>query len=287
MASRERYAVLTGKLHHVYTALEQALDKSESPVVRLVWDTHGAQLRRADLIAADLEEVGAWPPAPPTFETTCYLICLRDAAQSDRLLGHAYFRYAGGLLAEAALLNKRYRVALGLSDSSPERLSFDHPGVLVPPAPSLREPLPSLVPLHASLDEAGVLAGSDDARAEIVEESLRASLCNHHLHQEGSAPWERSSAGATISLGLNLARGLRGVAFGYKPPPPPPAEAKQEGGADDANALHKEAEASMIKLAAQLQEARKPLTDAERRELLMTHRKPAPPSKTAIPRAPL
>ena len=102
MASRERYADLTGKLWHVYTALEEHLDKSESPVVRLVWDTHGAQLRRADLIATDLKEVGAWPPAPPTFETTCYLKCLRDAAQSDGLLGHAYFRYAGGLLAEAA-----------------------------------------------------------------------------------------------------------------------------------------------------------------------------------------
>eukprot|EP00964_Phaeocystis_antarctica_P006720 scaffold3633_cov15-Phaeocystis_antarctica.AAC.1 len=28
-------------------------------------------------------QVDAWPPAPPSFETTCYLLALREAAQGD------------------------------------------------------------------------------------------------------------------------------------------------------------------------------------------------------------
>ena len=66
MADRERYGTLVGKLHHVYTALEKMLDESKSPAVRLWWDAHAEQLRRADKLAADLQGVSAWPPAQVT-----------------------------------------------------------------------------------------------------------------------------------------------------------------------------------------------------------------------------
>lgn len=78
MADRERYALLIGKLFHVYAALEGSLDGSNSPAVKLMWEAHGPQLRRAELLAADLKEVDAWPPAPPSFETTCYLLAVRE-----------------------------------------------------------------------------------------------------------------------------------------------------------------------------------------------------------------
>ena len=89
MADRERYSLLVGKLYHVYAALEGALDSSSSPAVKQLWEAHGAQLRRAELLAADLREVDAWPPAPPSFETTCYLLALREAAADDEATGGA------------------------------------------------------------------------------------------------------------------------------------------------------------------------------------------------------
>ena len=192
-----------------------------------MWESHGPQLRRAELLAADLKEVDAWPPAPPSFETTCYLLAMREAAQGDeasgsaRLLGHAYCRYAGGLLGEAAL-RQPYRKALGLASGSPKRLSFDF-GISPTSTGSTTdlEPLPSLERLYDAFDEASDAAGTDEARAAIIREASAAMRCNLHLHQEGIAGfWERSSVGGTLTLGINTARGLRRMAFGAPAAPP-------------------------------------------------------------------
>ena len=198
MANRDQFSAVTGKLFHVYSKLEKSLDESESPAVRTVWDNHGDQLRRADRLAADLKDLGAWPPAEPTFETHCYLLCLREDAETDkqtgsaRLVGHAYTRYASDLFSEA-MLSELYCRALGLAPGSPKRFSFD---------------LGSLEPLYATLDRAGELAGTDEARFAILDAAERASRCNLHLHEEGGP----------ATLGLNSARGLRRVLFGYPQP---------------------------------------------------------------------
>jgi heme oxygenase len=236
MADRERYALLIGKLFHVYAALEGSLDRSNSPAVKLMWEAHGPQLRRAELLAADLKEVDAWPPAPPSFETTCYLLAVREAATGDeamgsaRLLGHAYCRYAGGLLGEAALQSP-YRKALGLASGSPKRLSFDL-GITALKAgtTSTHEPLPSLERLYEAFDEAGEAAGTDDIRAGIVREAAAAMRCNLHLHQEGAPGfWERSSVGGSLTLGINTVRGLRRMAFGSPPPAAKPLPGPSSG----------------------------------------------------------
>ena len=72
LADRERYARVTGKLHHVHATLERALDKCTSPIVRPLWEQYGAYLARTELIRADLEAVGAYPPAAPSC-TPCRL----------------------------------------------------------------------------------------------------------------------------------------------------------------------------------------------------------------------
>ena len=150
---------------------------------------------------ADLSSVGF----QASFETTCYLLALKEAAQQDaatgsaRLLGHAYVRYVGGVFGEAAL-SKPYRTALGLSADSPKRLSFG----LKPSWHRRLDLLPSLEPLYATLDLAGELLAHGDARAAVVEEAEAAARCNLHLHQEGAAAkWlERSYVAGTLSLGL-------------------------------------------------------------------------------------
>jgi hypothetical protein len=141
------------------------------------------------------------------------------------LLGHAYCRYAGGLLGEAAL-SRSYRKALGLATGSPKRLAFQLG--LSPPERTL-DPLPSLALLYEAFDEAGDAAGSPEARAAIVHEAAAAMRCNLHLHQEGSATfWERSSVGHALTLGVLSTRGLRRMTFGAAAPPAaamPPAAA--------------------------------------------------------------
>jgi len=46
-------------------------------------------------------------------------------------------------------------------------------------------PLPSLEWLYDAFDEAGIAAGTTEAREDIVKEGAAAMRCNLHLHQEG------------------------------------------------------------------------------------------------------
>ena len=98
LADREHYARISSSMHHVHAAIEGACDASSSPAVRTFWDRYG-ELRRAPALATDLKEVGAWPPAPPSGETMCYVRVIEEAARADeadgggRLLGHVYARH--------------------------------------------------------------------------------------------------------------------------------------------------------------------------------------------------
>ena len=168
-----------------------------------------------------------------------------EATGSARLLGHAYCRYAGGLLGEAALQSP-YRKALGLASGSPKRLSFDFGIAAVKTgSTSSLEPLPSLERLYDAFDEAGDAAGTDETRAGIVREAAAAMRCNLHLHQEGVPGfWERSSVGGTLTLGINTARGLRRMAFGSPPPAAKPLPATTSSSAGVAA----EGRAKLVKL---------------------------------------
>ena len=85
---------------------------------------------------ADLSAVGF----QASFETTCYLLALKEAAQQDaatgsaRLLGHAYVRYVGGVFGEAAL-SKPYRTdGAGAERGLPETPQLRPQAFVAPPA---------------------------------------------------------------------------------------------------------------------------------------------------------
>jgi hypothetical protein len=126
MASRDRYGRFTASMHAVDATLERSLDQSGSPAVQSLWRRHGDDLRRADNLKSDLDEVGVFPhvagsgsmddglyfdsfATPMSEATATYLEAIHAAAVDDdttggaRLLGHAYCRYFADLFGGQAL----------------------------------------------------------------------------------------------------------------------------------------------------------------------------------------
>ena len=69
LSSRDRYALITGRQHHIYAALEQALDTSQSPAVQHFWSSPATgfakKLRRAEALTKDYQAVAASSPESP------------------------------------------------------------------------------------------------------------------------------------------------------------------------------------------------------------------------------
>ena len=181
MASRERYARFTTSMHAVYEAMETGLDASPSPAVGAVWNRFGDDLRRADLLKADLVEVcgdDALPPISPA--TRAYVDAIGAAAASDadvhgaRLLGHLYCRYFADLFGGQALAGP-YRWALDLGPTSPRHYDFGDFGA------NRRE---SIEGIYAALNEAGDLLSDEDARKAVVEEARGAFAHNVSVYSE-------------------------------------------------------------------------------------------------------
>lgn len=185
LASRERYARFTLSMHAVYSGMEEALDTSTSPPVRLVWDRFGDYLRRSPSLALDLMEVGAAVQTPCSTATKVYLDAIRSAAADDdatgggRLLGHLYCRYFADLFGGQALALPT-RLALGLNPTSPRHYDF---GDFV--KGRRREAIESV---YEVLNEAGESMGpgarGDEVRAAVAYEARRAFACNVGVYAE-------------------------------------------------------------------------------------------------------
>ena len=220
LAERKQFVRVTTGLYHVHAAMEGACDASPSPAVRSFWDRHG-ELRRADALANDLKEVGAWPPSEPTLETLCYVRCVEEAARSDaatdggRLLAHIYARHLFDL-GGADTLSGWSRYALGLGKGFPQRFEFDV-------ADGSKGP-EAMTPFLAALNEAGNMATDEE---EIVYEGQRALRCNSNLMSEPGG----------ISSSLLASLGLRRLAFGYKAPTPTTAAAADTAASTKAAAV--------------------------------------------------
>lgn len=212
LANREQHIRVTTALHHVHAAIESACDTSTSPAVKLFWERHGA-LRRGPALAADLKEVGAWPPAPPSLETTCFVRCVGQAAASDeatggaRLLGHVYARHLLDLAA-APVLAGGSRRALGLSPTSPQRFSFAPPAEAAAPEGNNFSVAAQMEEIMATLNECGPLA---DEEAVVGE-------CQRALHATANVLTEMGGVGQGITTAMLAAIGLKRLAVGYPAP---------------------------------------------------------------------
>ena len=129
---------------------------------------------------ADLAEVGAWPAASPSPQTSLYVQAIHDAAAADnatggaRILGHVYCRYFADLFGGQALAGP-YRYALGLAPTSPRHYDFGAFGA------ARRE---SIAAIYAGLNEAGDALADDEAREAVVGEARTAFAHNVHVYRE-------------------------------------------------------------------------------------------------------
>lgn len=203
MASHKRYARFTSSMHAVYASMETGLDASKpgSPT-RLVWDRFGEQLRRADALKADLEEVGAGPCARPSPATVQYVAALEAAAAEDangesaRLLGHFYCRYFADLFGGQALAGP-YRWAMRLGPDSPRHYDFGEFG---------RHRRQSIESIYNALNEAGDML-SAGGQEGVVSEARRAFALNVDVYKEdGRLMSEGALGGARIVAGFVRSR---------------------------------------------------------------------------------
>jgi len=105
--SRQQYALLLRDLHHVYVALEAALDAAADRCEAVRAIHFPSQLGRREALALDLEAHagGGWretlgPPSPPCAEYVARITELgasTEASEAALLVAHAYTRYLGDL----------------------------------------------------------------------------------------------------------------------------------------------------------------------------------------------
>ena len=112
MGDLQRYRRFTTSMHAVYSAMEEELDRADgpaaSPIVHALWSQHGACLRRAELLALDLADIGG-PAVIQSVATKEYVAAIRTAGADDRerggarMLGHLYCRYFADLFGGSLL----------------------------------------------------------------------------------------------------------------------------------------------------------------------------------------
>lgn len=211
MASRERYARMTASLHAVYSAMEQELDQTTaaSPAVSAVWSRHGATLRRAAALEADLADVvgGSAAAVAASAEaskggrspaTARYVAGIRDAGASDRATtaagagAHLYCRYFADLFG-GQMLGGPTRWAVGLEAGTPRHYIFDLP------VDGGRRKL--IQEVYQSLNEAGKLL-PQEAFDAVVQESFKAF--HHNIEVYGEEP-----------MVVDAVRGALNVCTGY------------------------------------------------------------------------
>jgi hypothetical protein len=280
LADRERYARVTGKLHHVHATLERALDKCTSPIVRPLWEQYGAYLARTELIRADLEAVGAYPPAAPSLETACYIQVIEQAAAEDEalLLGHVHSRFVAEL-AGGASVGWLYRRALGL-EAAPARLVGGAAGL------DPRERLLLLDDIFGEINRAGQVCTMRQ-EARIVESARAGCRATSHLYHE-----EEHGPRKMLTAAVDGARGVARASFGPAEEKAPRLSLSERalgflpgGSPPGAGAEAAPLEASTLAAPSPPRRAELPnLSAAEARALKLARRTPTPPRKHSVAR---
>lgn len=204
MANKQRYVRFTRSMHAIYSAMELGLDSRPSPASALVWDRFRDDLRRADALRHDLNEVlgqeTEWPSVSAC--TLPYVAAIEEAARLDsetegaRLLGHFYCRYFADLFGGQAL-GAPYRYALAL-DRSPRHYDFGEFGA------NRRE---SIERIYEALNEAGDMLSDDAAREAVLSEARLAFRHNVYVYSEDGKLLSDGMRGATnLILGFAKSR---------------------------------------------------------------------------------
>ena len=200
LSSRERYSRFTASMHAVYSAMEGRLDASKSAPTQRLWSRFGPQLRRAEALAADLDEaIGAESAVAVTPATASYVAPIVSAADDDdandgaRLVGHLYCRYFADLFGGLALAAPT-RLALGLGPQSPRHYTFDFGEF------GGRRAL--IEALYEEINTAGERLRDDDQRAAVVREAELAFAHNVAVYRE-----EGRLVGDSVVAAANLLKG--------------------------------------------------------------------------------
>ena len=228
MAGVPRYARFTHAMFHVYAAMEHELDSSTAAApptaAAKMWREHGAVLRRADKLRADIDDVlpllrgakqnGAaegsmslargctsalvqlGADAPPSPATEAYVEAVAAAGAHDResggarLLGHLYCRYFADLFG-GQMLELPFNVALGLVPGTPRHYGFDFSGG------GRRE---FIEKLYADINEAGALLSEAECAA-VVDEALLAFAHNAAVYAEEPMTVDAARGVANLLVG--------------------------------------------------------------------------------------
>ena len=203
LSSRERYSRFTASMHAVYSAMEGRLDASKSAPTQRLWSRFGPQLRRAEALAADLDEaigrLGAESAVAVTPATASYVAAIGSAADDDdandgaRLVGHLYCRYFADLFGGQALAAPT-RLALGLGPHSPRHYTFDFGEF------GGRRAL--IEALYEEINTAGERLRDDGQRAAVVREAELAFAHNVAVYRE-----EGRLVGDSVVAAANLLKG--------------------------------------------------------------------------------
>lgn len=223
MASRERYQRFTRSMYHIYSTMEDELDKSETPALDLVWKKHGDVLRRSASLYSDLKDVSSpeelerldcsVKSAGDSFEkdailsgpTRDYVDAIRMAAQRDReeggasLIGHLYCRYFADLFG-GQMLGLPYNVALRLNENTPCHYNFEFGQVY-------HDRRHFIEAIYSDINEAGQQLRHKQREA-VVDEALTAFRHNIRVYTEEPVWGDSLIATSNLLTGF-VARSLR------------------------------------------------------------------------------
>jgi heme oxygenase len=204
MSSMERYQRFTQSMFHVYSAMEEELDKTDTPALEL-WKKHGEALRRSEALYLDLKDVlpanqfDQAIKAPFNGPTLNYVNAIRKAGERDRaeqggsLIGHLYCRYFADLFG-GQVLSMPYNVALSLPPNTPRHYQFD---MIV----NRREFIETI---YEDINVSGRLLLSKEQHDEssVVNEALIAFQHNKHVYTEEPIAWDSAKGAFNICFGF-------------------------------------------------------------------------------------
>jgi heme oxygenase len=200
MATLERYKRFTSSMHHVYSTMEDELDKTETEALEL-WKRHGEVLRRSDALYHDLQDVttsdelAIMLQQPPTPSTQNYVTAIREAGESDRenqgasLIGHLYCRYFADLFGGSVLASP-YNMALGLDSNTPRHYNFN--------ITNRREFIETV---YRDINTAGEILPEPQIK-RVVDEARAAFQHNSHVYTEEPIEVDAMKGGINVVVGF-------------------------------------------------------------------------------------
>lgn len=199
MATLERYKRFTSSMHHVYSTMEDELDKTETEALEL-WKRHGEVLRRSDALYHDLQDVTtsdelAIMLQQPTPSTQNYVAAIREAGERDRenqgatLIGHLYCRYFADLFGGSVLASP-YNMALGLDSNTPRHYVFD--------ITNRREFIETV---YRDINTAGAIL-PELQKKQVVDEALAAFRHNKQVYTEEPVSVDAMKGGINVVVGF-------------------------------------------------------------------------------------